>query len=106
MWRIAWNNLLHDKVRLAVGIVGVALAVLLISVQGGIFLGAVETGARLAHLADADIWIVPEKVVTAEFSITMPERRKYQALGVNGVEAAGRLLIGSSIWRFTDGRQE
>src|SRR5208337_1123937 len=106
MWRLAWNNLLHDRIRLVVSIVGVSVAISLICIQGGMFLGAVETGARLPRMADADIWVVPEKTVTGEFSVTMPERKMYQALGVAGVQRAGRLLIGQSIWRFSDGRQE
>ena len=106
MWRLAWNNLLHDRIRLVVSIVGVSVAISLICIQGGMFLGAVETGARLPRRADADIWVVSDKTVTGEFSVTMPERKMYQALGVPGVERAGRLLIGQSIWRFADGRQE
>ncbi len=106
MWLLAWNNLRHDLVRLVVSIIGVSVAIALICVQGGMFLGAVETGARLPRRADADIWVVPEKTVTGEFSVTMPERKMYQALSVPGVERAGRLLVGQVIWRFPDGRQE
>src|ERR1700722_1395319 len=106
MWRIAWNNLRHDRIRLVVSIVGVSVSIALICIQGGMFLGAVETGARLPRRADADLWVVPEKTVTGEFSVTMPERKMYQALGVAGVERAGRLLVGQAIWRFDDGRQE
>jgi putative ABC transport system permease protein len=106
MWRIAWNNLRHDRIRLVVSIVGVSVAIALICIQGGMFLGAVETGARLPRRSDADLWVVPEKTVTGEFSVTMPERKMYQALSVAGVESAGRLLVGQAIWRFPDGRQE
>jgi len=106
MWRLAWNNLRHDRIRLVVSIVGVSVAISLICIQGGMFVGAVETGARLPRRADADIWVMSEKTVTGEFSVPIPERKMYQALGVAGVERAGRLLVGQSIWRFADGRQE
>ena len=37
--RIALRNLLHDRVRLAVTLTGVVFAVVLIAVQGGLFVG-------------------------------------------------------------------
>jgi hypothetical protein len=43
--------------------------------------------------ADADIWAVSEKTVTGEFSVPVPDRRMYQALGVPGVESTRAMLI-------------
>jgi putative ABC transport system permease protein len=106
VWQIAWNNLRHDWLRTLAAVVGISFAVTLAAVQVAIFLGAIENGARLIHATDADIWIVPEQSSSADFAVTMPDRRKYQALGVPGVRDAGRMVVAFSIWRFNDGRQE
>ncbi len=39
MFAIAIKNLIHDKMRLAIALVGVTFSVILISAQVGIFLG-------------------------------------------------------------------
>jgi hypothetical protein len=64
MWCLAWNNHLHDRIRLVVSIV-----------------------------ADADIRAVSEKTVTGEFSVTAPERKMYQVKRVPGVERARAMLV-------------
>jgi len=42
---LAWKNLLHDRVRLAVTLIGIVFALVLIAVQFGLFLGFWETSA-------------------------------------------------------------
>jgi len=106
MWRIAWYNLVRDKVRFGIALVGLVFAVVLIAVQAAIFLGAIESSSLLAQQMDGDLWIVPFKASNADFSAPMPSRRRYQALGVPGVAATGRMAVGFSVLRFPSGRQE
>ncbi len=106
MWRIAWYNLARDKVRFAIALVGLVFAVVLMAVQAAIFLGAIESSSLLAQRIDGDLWIVPYKASNADFSAPMPSRRRYQALGVPGVAATGRMAVGFSVLRFPSGRQE
>ena len=40
MTRLAWKNLLHDKVCLAVTLTGIVFALVILSVQFGVFLGS------------------------------------------------------------------
>jgi len=106
MWHIAWCNLYRDKVRFAVALLGLSLAVVLMAVQASIFLGAVQSSSRLAQSMDGDLWIVPYRASNADFSASMPSRRRYQALGVPGVAKTGRLTVGFSVMIFPTGRQE
>ena len=106
MWKIAWCNLYRDKVRFGTAVVGLVFAVVLMSVQSSIFLGAVRSSSLLAREIDGDLWIVPSGAANADFSVPMPSRRRYQALGVPGVERTGRMIVGFSVWRFPSGRQE
>ncbi|MCZ6682044.1 MAG: ABC transporter permease [Planctomycetota bacterium] len=106
MFKLAWYNLLHDPIRLITAVTGVVLAVVLIVVQAAIFLGAIRSSSLLVRQADADLWLVPVSTTNADFSARIPERRRYQALGVAGVERAGRMVVGFANWRFRSGRQE
>lgn len=106
MWKIAWCNLVRDKLRFAIAVVGLVFSVVLMAVQVSIFLGAIESSARLINSCSADLWVVPQNASNADFSTSMPGRRRYHVLGVDGVEAAGRMVVGFGHWRFDDGRQE
>ena len=106
MWKIAWCNLYRDKVRFGAAVVGLVFAVVLMAVQASIFLGAVHNSSLLAQQIDGDLWIVPYRATNADFSVPMPGRRRYQALGVPGVQQSGRMVVGFSVMRFASGRQE
>lgn len=106
MWKIAWCNLYRDKVRFITAVVGLVFAVTLMAVQASIFLGAVRSSSLLAQQMEGDLWIVPYRAASADFSVPMPSRRKYQALGVPGVARTGRMVVGFSVLRFPTGRQE
>lgn len=106
MWKIAWCNLVRDKLRFGAALVGLVLAVVLMAVQASIFLGAIRSSSLLVSRMDAQLWIVPYRASNADFSAPLPARRKYQALGVAGVEAATRVIVGFSVLRFRNGRQE
>lgn len=106
MWKIAWYNLYRDKTRFITAVVGLVFAVVLMAVQASIFLGAVHSSSLLARQMDGELWIVPQQAANTDFSAPMPARRRYQALGVPGVERTGRMVVGFSVLRFPDGRQE
>lgn len=106
MWKIAWSNLVHDKLRFGAALFGLVLAVVLIAVQAAIYFGALASSSLLARAAAGDLWVVPRHASNADFSAPMTARRRYQALGVPGVERAGRMAVGVSVLRFATGRQE
>jgi putative ABC transport system permease protein len=54
---LALKTLLHDKIRFAITVSGVAFAVMLIVVQAGLFLGLLEKATITIDRMDADIWI-------------------------------------------------
>jgi putative ABC transport system permease protein len=106
MWKIAWCNLYRDKVRFGTAVVGLVFAVVLMAVQASIFLGAVESSSLLARSVDADLWVVPLGTANADFAFPMVSRRRYQALGIPGVERTGRMGVGFGIYKFGTGRHE
>lgn len=106
MLLLAWRNLVHDKVRLAVTVTGIVFAVVLIVVELGLFLGFTTTTSSLVDRAGADLWITAPRVPYVELGIPFSERKLSTVLATPGVAAAGRYIARFSEWKRPDGRVE
>ena len=106
MASLAWRNLFHDRVRLAVTLVGVVFSVVLTAVQFGLFLGFVRATSDLIDRSGADLWILSRGVVNLENGIPFSERKYHQALAVPGVADVRRLSIAFSTWKKPNGSDE
>ena len=70
MVSIARRNLFHDKTRLIITIVGVIFAVVLMTVQIGVYIGFVGSASQLIDNSPADLWITSKN--TANFDSARP----------------------------------
>ena len=96
-FRLAWRNITRDRIRLIIAVIGVAFAVLLMTVQLGLLIGFAITSSSLVDRAQADFWIVPRGAKDVDQAGNILDRQKYRALGVNGVDSVQSLIV-----RFTD----
>ena len=103
---LAWRNLVHDRVRLAVTVTGVVFAVVLIVVQFGLFLGFTTTTSGLIDHSGADLWITSAHVPYIEMGVPFSERKLATVLATPGVEHAAKYIVRFSQWLRKDGRQE
>lgn len=102
---LAWRNLMHDRARFVVAIVGIAFASFLIAVQGGLLYGFTMAASRIIDAVDADIWMVAKGIPSLDFVSGIPERYRDIAMGTPGVAASGR---GAATWipyQRPDGRR-
>jgi putative ABC transport system permease protein len=104
--RLAWRNLAHDRVRFVVTLAGIAFSVVLMTVQSGLLIAFADTAAALVNHAGADYWIVSRGTSNVDQSVTIPERDRFKALEVPGVEAVDKLIVRFAVWRRPDGRAE
>lgn len=96
---IAWLNLWHEKIRLAVAIAGVAFADILIFTNLG-FLGSVaESASMMYDQLNADIYLTSPRSLDLSSSYPFPRQRIYQIAGVDGVERVMPLYMGYLMWR-------
>ena len=103
---VALSNLVYDRIRLLIGIAGVAFAVLLVFINLG-FLGALsETAGLLYNHLDADIYLVSPLSVNGTATKPFERERLYQAAGQAGVTQAIPLYIGYLPWRNPETNQE
>lgn len=103
---IARQNLFHDRLRLVVTLTGVAFAVLLVTVQIGLFIGFTTTISAVIDHSGADIWVASRGVKNFDIAQPLKERLLYRALSMPQVDSAGRFLIRFADWKKPDGGQE
>ena len=97
--QLAWQNLLHNKVKTGVAIAGVVFAIVLMFMQLG-FLEAVKVSATLIYdELDFDICLRSKDYLNLADARTIPRQRLAQAKTVSGVEGAIPLTVASNAWR-------
>jgi putative ABC transport system permease protein len=106
MRTLAWRNLVHDKVRLAVTLTGIVFAVVLIVVELGLFLGFTTATSSLIDRSQADIWITAPRVPYIEQGVPFSERKLATVLATPGVADASKYISRFTQWKRPDGRQE
>lgn len=104
--RIALRNLLHDRVRLAVTLTGVVFAVVLIAVQGGLFVGFTQATTCVIDNTEAEIWVASRGVRNFDVTHPLPPRKFHQILSVPGVARAERVIVRFANWKKPQGGRE
>jgi len=97
--KLAYRNLFHDRVSLAVTLVGIVFSVVLVAVQFGIYLGSEERIAAMVDQAKADLWIVPLGTKSFDDPSFLSGRERHAALSTPGVASVRQLVVGFVNWR-------
>ncbi len=106
MSTLAFRNLFHDKVRLAVTLTGVVFALVLMVIQFGLFLGFLETSGNVVEHSGIDLWITAPGIPHVNGGSPIPERRRYKAMAVEGVETVKPYAFLFANWKLPSGAQE
>jgi putative ABC transport system permease protein len=106
IFSLAFRNLVHDKVRLTVTLVGVIFAVVLISVQVGLFIGFTTTISGVIDHSGADIWVASKGIKNFDIALPMHESTVHQVMSVPGVAGTGKLIIQFANWKKPNGDME
>jgi len=103
---IARKNLLHDRTRFAITVVGVTFSVVLIFSQFGIYLGFMENASIIIDNTPVDIWITSRNSSNFDFPVPFSERKINKVRETPGVAWADHLLLGWATMRRRDGGAE
>lgn len=103
---LAWRNLLHDRVRFAITLTGVTVAILLIFLQGGMYLGFMSNASGMIDQSRADVWIVSRNSPNFDWSRPFPERYLSKVLSTPGVAQAKTLIFAWAFMRMPSGGTE
>jgi putative ABC transport system permease protein len=85
---LACRNLLHDRARFAVTLVGIVFSVVLSAVQRGLFLGFTRATVVVIERSNADLWVTSKGTTHLESGVPLSESLRNLGLGVDGVAAA------------------
>ena len=103
IYRLASRNLLHDRLRFIATVVGIVFSMVLVTVQLGLYLGFGRTVTTMIDHASADLWIMPVGTKCFEDPSLLDERKRFQALSINGVAEAVPVVIGFADWQVPAG---
>lgn len=100
---LAFRNLFHDRIRLAVTVVGILFSIVLVAVQLGLYLGARKMIVSMIEHAHADLWVVAYGAKSFEDSSPLTGRERHAILSVPGVQSAVPLVVAFTEWRKPTG---
>lgn len=103
MDELATKMLLADRGKLITALVGVVFAVVLVNVQGGLFIGLIRKASLLVDQGGADIWVGHRKMNNVDFPHDIPRRWVHRIRSIPGVEQAEPYLIGHSVMTLPSG---
>lgn len=96
MWSIAVDILVADRGKLLTALVGVVFSVVLVNVQGGLFIGLIRKAGLLVDHGEAEVWVGHKKMHNIDFPRDIPRRWVNRIRAVRGVKQAEPYLIGFS----------
>lgn len=101
---LAFRNLFHDRIRLAVTLIGILFSIVLVAVQLGLYLGASNMITANIDHAKADLWITVYGAKSFEDGgMLLTSRERHQALATPGVKAVIPLIVRFAEWRKPEG---
>ncbi len=100
---LAFRNLFHDRIRLAVTLVGILFSIVLVAVQLGLYLGARKIIVSMIDNARGELWITAYGAKSFEEAGNLPGRERHAALSVPGVAAAIPIVASFAEWRKPQG---
>jgi putative ABC transport system permease protein len=103
---LALKNLVHDKVRLAVTLVGIIFSVVLSAIQLGLFVVFQRATSDIIVNSNADIWLSSKGLANLENGIPFSESKFFQVKAVEGVERATKQIVQFGTWKKRDGGDE
>jgi putative ABC transport system permease protein len=99
---LAWHNLLHNKVRTTVAVVGVAFPLVLVFMQLGLYEAFLAGTTRLYEALDFDLVLLSTEYVALGETRGFPRSRLAQTRAARGVQEAIPLYVGFYSWRNSD----
>ncbi|MEL7068781.1 MAG: FtsX-like permease family protein [Cyanobacteria bacterium J06581_3] len=99
---LAWAQLSHQKIRLAVAITGVSFANILMFTMMGLQTLLTDGATTLHENLNGDLFLMSSFSPTLRIPISIPRAYLLQADAVNGVEIAAPMYINGANWTAPD----
>ena len=101
---LAFRNLFHDRIRLAVTLIGILFSIVLVAVQLGLYLGASRMITSMIDRSNSELWISAFGAKSfEEGGVLLTPGTRHQALATPGVKAVIPLVVSFAEWRKPEG---
>lgn len=102
---LAWLQLKRERIRLLIALAGIGFAVILMFIQLGFRDALFDSAVRLHQSFKGDIFLVSPQSTALIAMKSFSQRRLYQALGVDGVQAISPIYLDFALWKNPDNRR-
>ncbi len=106
MLAFALKTLFCDRSKALAGSLGVAFSLILMSIQGGLYLGLMQKASVLIDYCRADLWVGQRFVDNVDLARGIPEIWLNRLRGVPGVADVRPYLVGKGTATLDGGRME
>ncbi|MEG3895633.1 MULTISPECIES: ABC transporter permease DevC [unclassified Microcoleus] len=96
---LAWAQLTREKMRLVIALAGIGFADLLMFMQFGFRDALFESSISFHAKLKGDIFITSTQSTALIAMKSFPQRRLYQALSFDGVQAISPVYLGFGLWK-------
>jgi putative ABC transport system permease protein len=97
---LAFRNLFHDRIRLAVTLIGILFSIVLVAVQLGLYLGASRMITSMIDKSESALWIAAFGAKSfEEGGMLLTSGQRHKALATPGVKAVIPLVVSFAEWR-------
>lgn len=101
---LAFRNLFHDRIRLAVTLIGILFSIVLVAVQLGLYLGSSRMITAMIDRANGDLWVTAYGAKSFEDGgLLLTPRERHAALATPGVQAVIPMVVAFAEWRKPSG---
>src|ERR1700676_2244827 len=102
--RLAWKNIVHDRVRFATTVFGIAFAIFLMVFQGSLLAGFLQAASKLVDVADSDLWITARGFSFFTLAAPLSNRFREFVIETPGEKSGSRIVTGFAEYRTPAGR--
>ncbi|MBX3441581.1 MAG: ABC transporter permease [Planctomyces sp.] len=106
MLSFAWKTLICDRGKVLTALVGVVFSVVLVEIQGGLYVGLMRKARILTDHAGAEIWVGHPDVQLVDLPQAIPETLVNRVRTAPGVLQAEPYVLGNAFASFPDGHYE
>lgn len=106
MLSLALKTLISDRSKLLTGLVGVIFSIVLVNVQGGLYLGLMRKASLLVDHCDADLWVTHQLVENVDLAREIPESWSQRLRGIPGIRDAEPYIVGKGTASLSNGHME
>lgn len=102
---LAWLQLKRETMRLLIALAGIGFAVILMFIQMGFQDALFDSAIRLHQNLKGDIFMISPQSTALIAMKSFSQRRLYQALGYEGVEAISPIYLDFALWKNPENRR-